>query len=114
MTVGPNTALDAQMAMFETASEGVSSQDAKIVFHFVVGEINVRMYGRFIISDALMSKIKGIANKIRDLWLMADFAVKAEQSKYKRVPMDYQEEDTKEADNVAAFDGFFADDDGGE
>ena len=67
------------MQLFETSTDGVSSQDAKLVLQFLVGEIVVRVYGRLIISDALMGKIKNQAKKMRDLWLQANFAERMAQ-----------------------------------
>lgn len=80
MIVQPNNSPAAQMEMFDTSDDGVSSQDAKLVLQFFVGEIVVRVYGRLIISDALMGKIKNQAKKMRDLWLQADFASRMEQA----------------------------------
>ncbi len=80
MTVQPNTTPSEQMEMFDTSTDGVSSDDAKLVLQFFVGEIVVRVYGRLIISDALMGKIKNQAKKMRDLWLQADFASRMEQA----------------------------------
>lgn len=83
LTIRPNAVPDAQMAMFAQVTDGVSSRDARLVFQFLVDEINVRVYGRLIISDALMSKIKGQAKKMLLLWLQADHAARVEQSEYK-------------------------------
>lgn len=83
LTIRPNITPEAQMALFDRAAEGVSSRDAALVFQFLVAEINVRVYGRLIISDALMSKIKGQAKKMLLLWLQADHAARVEQSEYK-------------------------------
>lgn len=93
LTVFPNAAPDSQMAMFEQSADGISSKDAKLVFQFPVGEIGVRVYGRLIISDALMGKIKNQAKKMRDLWLQADFAARMEQAGYAYKPMDSVEDD---------------------
>ena len=68
------------MALFDRAAEGVSSRDAALVFRFLVAEINVRVYGRLVISDALMSKIKRQATKMLLLWLQADHAARMEQA----------------------------------
>ena len=83
LTIRPSAVPDAQMAMFAQATEGVSSSDARLVFQFLVDEINVRIYGRLVISDALMSKIKGQAKKMLLLWLQADHAARVEQAGYK-------------------------------
>lgn len=80
LTIRPNVVPDAQMAMYAQATDGMSSRDAKLVFQFLVGEINVRVYGRLIISDALMSKIKGQAKKMLLLWLQGDHAARMEQA----------------------------------
>lgn len=79
MTVQPNNSASDQMQLFETSTDGVSSQDAKLVLQFLVGDIVVRVYGRLVISDALMGKIKNQAKKMRDLWLQADFAERLAQ-----------------------------------
>lgn len=81
LTVTQNQTLDAQMAIYEQEAEGVSSQDAKLIITFPVGEIGVRVYGRFIIPDTLLSKIKNCGKKMRDLWLQADHAARMEQKK---------------------------------
>lgn len=80
LTIRPNVVPDAQMAIFAKATDGVSSRDAKLVFQFLVAEINVRVYGRLVISDALMSKIKRQATKMLLLWLQADHAARMEQA----------------------------------
>ena len=81
LKVQPNTTPDSQMALFETSEDGVSSQDARLVFQFPVGGICWRVHGRLIIDDALLNKIKNHGKKLRDLWLQADFAARIEQAK---------------------------------
>lgn len=78
LTITQNQAPDSQMALYENDVDGVSSQDAKLVLTFPVGEIGVRVYGRLIIPDALLSKIKNIGKKMRDLYLQADYARRME------------------------------------
>ena len=80
LTIRPNITPEAQMALFDRAAEGVSSRDAALVFQFLVAEINVRVYGRLVISDALMSKIKRQVTKMLLLWLQADHAARMEQA----------------------------------
>lgn len=101
LTIRPNVVPDAQMAMYSQATEGVSSRDAKLVFQFLVGEINVRVYGRLIISDALMSKIKGQAKKMLLLWLQGDHASRMEQLGYAT------QEAEDDGSNVTDFDEFY-------
>lgn len=74
LTITQNMAPSAQMALYETATEGASSRDAKLILTFPVGEIGIRMYGRLVISENLMNKIKNHGKKMRDLWLQANFA----------------------------------------
>lgn len=96
LTVYPDTTPDAQMAMFGKSTDGVSSQDARLVFQFFVGEIGVRVYGRLVISDELMDKIKNQAKKMRDLWLQADFAARREQAEYTQKPTGSVEDDDED------------------
>lgn len=109
LTITQNQALDAQMALYEQSEGSVSSRDAKLVLTFPVGEIGVQVYGRLIISDALMGKIKNHAKKMRDLWLQANFAT-SHLPERQRLDDD-TEPDCNEAEdeNNAAFDDFFND-----
>ena len=71
ITVEPNLDPSAQMEMFANDDAGVSSRDAKLRFIFQDGNIIVRTDSRLIISDALLSKIKGLAKKMHYLYLQA-------------------------------------------
>lgn len=81
LTISRDISPEAQIAMFEQDSGDVSSADSKLVFSFPVGEIGVRVYGRLVISDDLMNKIKGHAKKMRDLYLQAVYAARAEKAR---------------------------------
>ena len=79
LTISQNQTPDAQMDLYNQQEDGVSSQDAKLVLTFLVGEIGVRVYGsRLIIPDTLLSKIKNCGKKMRDLWLQGDYARRME------------------------------------
>ena len=69
IAVEPNLDPSAQMEMFANDDAGVSSRDAKLRFIFQDGAIIVRTDGSLIISDALLSKIKGLAKKMHYLYL---------------------------------------------
>ena len=79
LTISQNQTPDAQMALYSEQGDGVSSQDAKLVLTFPVGEIGVRVYGsRLVIPDTLLGKIKNCGKKMRDLWLQGDYARRME------------------------------------
>ena len=78
LTITQNQDPEAQMEMYATETDGVSSKDAKLVLLFPVGEIIVRMYGRLIIPDTLLNKIKNCGKKMRDLYLQGDYARRME------------------------------------
>lgn len=112
LTITQNQAPDAQMALYEQETDGFSSRDAKLVLTFPVGEIGVQVYGRLIISDALMGKIKNHAKKMRDLWLQANFATSLLPER-QRLDDDTEPDcDEAEGENNAAFEDFFGDDGG--
>ena len=73
LTVSPNASPAAQMEFFCT-HESVSSTDAVLQFIFKLDALEIRVDNRFIISDALMSKIKGQAKKIHHAFLEGFFA----------------------------------------
>ena len=112
LTITQNQTPDAQMALYEQETDGVSSRDAKLVLTFPVGEIGVRVYGRLIISDTLMNKIKNHGKKMRDLYLQGDYATR--MSNERKVlnagtPIEDKEADAEQQD---AFKEFFEPDDG--
>lgn len=78
LQISVNQAPGEQMAMYDTSDDGVSSRDARLVLTFPVGEIGVRVYGRLVIPDTLMNKIKNIGKKMRDLYLQGEFATRME------------------------------------
>ena len=97
LTISQNQTPDAQMALYSEQGDGVSSQDAKLVLTFPVGEIGVRVYGsRLVIPDTLLGKIKNCGKKMRDLWLQGDYARRMELFAYQPEddadrPEDYEE-----------------------
>lgn len=118
LTITQNQAPDEQMALYDESSDGVSSQDAMLVLTFPVGEIGVRVYGRLIIPDTLLSKIKNIGKKMRDLYLQADYARRMElagrcdaSSDGGTVESDDEDEEqeTAEESSDADFSGFYGD-----
>ena len=72
LTIMPDPAVAAQLSMLETDT-GISSDDARISFIFADGEITVRTSGRLYMSDALMSKVKGLGKKMHTYFLQAYF-----------------------------------------
>lgn len=75
LTVFQDQSIEAQTALYSQESDGVSSKDSRLVFQFPVNEIRLRVYGeRLIISDALMTKIKGLAKKMHYTFLQCKFA----------------------------------------
>lgn len=73
LTISPNASPAAQMELF-SVSDGSSSTDALMQFIFKLDALEIRTDNRFVISDALMSKIKGQAKKIHHAFLEGFFA----------------------------------------
>ena len=118
LVITQNQAPDAQMAIYDNDTDGVSSQDAKLVITFPVGEIGVMVYGRLIIPDTLLSKIKNIGKKMRDLYLQAEYARRMELAGMCRsdsgdADMESddgeEEQETAEESSEADFSGFYGD-----
>ena len=100
---------EGQMEMFETESDGVSSKDAKLVLTFPLEGIGVHVYGRLVLTDALMNKIKSHGKKLRDLYLQGFFATLKDSPE-----PDLNEDNTSEDDfeeDAADFAEFFSADD---
>ena len=95
LTITPDASMDAQMTMYEQSDDGMSSSDAKLVYSFKVNEIAVRVYGRLIITEALMNKIKGLAKKMHYVWLQCYFADSISTDKPQVSSQDEADEDTE-------------------
>lgn len=72
LTVRPQQGLDSQMSMLEMADDvPFNSPNATIVFKMEDGALTYYLSERFIISDALFSKIKGLFVKMHFAYLQA-------------------------------------------
>lgn len=74
LTVTQNQTPAAQMELYSTTDGSVSSNDAVLKFTFKLDTLEIRTDNRFVISDALMNKIKGLAKKIYAAYTAAYFA----------------------------------------
>lgn len=81
LIVSQDTDPAAQMELF-SQDEGTSSRDSRLAFIFQNGDIIVRTDSRLVISDSLMSKIKGYAKKMHYLFLQAFFRKFVEENNY--------------------------------
>ena len=103
LIISQNQDPSTQMELYSQETDGVSSKDAKLVLTFPVGEIGVRVYGRLIIPDTLLNKIKNCGKKMRDLWLQADYARRmegvAKPPKEEEPPLEESYEDDEEDEN---------------
>lgn len=110
LTISQNQDPSAQMELYSNDTDGVSSKDAKLVLTFPVGEIGVRVYGRLIIPDQLLNKIKNCGKKMRDLWLQGDYARRMEMfnspSSDEQEPLEesYEEDEDEEDDEGEGLD----------
>lgn len=74
LTITQNQAPDAQMEIWATADGHTSSQDSVLRFIFTLDGMEIQTNSRFMMSDALMGKIKGLAKKIEKAYKDAYFA----------------------------------------
>ncbi len=74
LTISQNVSPDAQMSLYSTGDNGISSRDALLQFIFKLEGLEIRTDNRLIISDDLMNKIKGNAKKIYHAYLEGYFA----------------------------------------
>ena len=95
----------AQMSFMETGNDGVSSKDAALRFIFELDGLKIHTSSRLIITDELMSKLKGLAKKLHAAYVHAYFADHIddlEDSPCHTDPDDTEtpEDDTPEAEDV--------------
>lgn len=64
----------AQIGMFSDDSENPMFRETKIVLTFPVGAVGVRFFGKLVIADKTLNKIKSHAKKLHELYLQGFFA----------------------------------------
>lgn len=110
LTVTQNQSSDAQMEIWANADGSTSSQDSVLRFIFNLDGIEIQTSSRLVISDALMSKIKGLAKKIHAAYVHAYFASTVSilrTAKDENAADDEEVEDG--AEDAAVFDDFYGD-----
>lgn len=92
----------AQMSFMETGDDGVSSKDAALRFIFELDGLKIHTSSRLIITDELMSKLKGLAKKLHTAYVHAYFADRTECVSYINIEDDTEQsqDDTPEAEDV--------------
>lgn len=92
MTVKTTGGIDGQMAMLEDAEEeGYRSPDARLVFVYEDGDLDIRFSETFTISETLLNKLKNLFKNMHTLWLQYFFR-------------EIMERGTLSAQNMPAFD----------
>lgn len=88
LVVSRDVSPEAQMELFSNADGDTSSVGAKLQFIFKLDALEIRTNDRLIISDALMTKIKGLAKKIHHAFLEGFFAehITYEATHYEPLP----------------------------
>lgn len=73
VTIKPLGGMDAQQAMIEgmdaPGETGYISPDATLVFAYRDGNLTYKISETFTISDKLFNKIKGLFQKLHDMWM---------------------------------------------
>ena len=111
LTISPNASPAAQMGFFATNGDS-SSTDALMQFIFNLNALEIRTDNRFVISDALMSKIKGQAKKIHHAFLEGFFAEHIRLLSKAATPVTAEpvyDAPAKDETDADEFDGFFGD-----
>lgn len=86
----------AQMSFMETGDNGVSSKDAALRFIFELDGLKIHTSSRLIITDELMSKLKGLAKKLHTAYVHAYFADHIDY--FETPPCDTDSEDTEDTE----------------
>lgn len=86
LTIKPVGGMDAQQAMIEgmedAGSTGYISPDASLVFAYRDGNLTYKFSETFTIPDKLFNKIKGLFQKLHDMWMQHFYRDVYEHSPY--------------------------------
>lgn len=86
LTVSQDVSPEGQMGLLLEDDGGVSARDARLQIIFHDGDIIIRTDERLIITDALLTKIKGQAKKLHYLYLQAYHALDLERKTIAKLP----------------------------
>ena len=111
LTVSQNQDMDAQMEIYSTAEGSVSSKDAALRLIFKLDGIEIQTDSRLVMTDALMSKIKGIAKKMHAEYCAGYFAERRAKGAQETGG---ETAAPAPAANSGAFDGFYGEADQGD
>ena len=64
----------AQIGMFSDKSKDAMFRETKIVLTFPVGAVGVHFFGKLVIADKTLNKIKSQGKKLHELYLQGFFA----------------------------------------
>ena len=77
LTIKPMGGMDAQQTMMEgmddAAGTGYISPDASLVFAYRDGDLTYKISETFTISDKTFNKLKGLFQKLHDMWMQHFF-----------------------------------------
>ena len=86
LTIKPMGGMDAQQTMMEgmdtPGGTGYISPDASLVFAYRDGNLTYKISETFTISDKLFNKIKGLFQKLHDMWMQYFYRDVYEHSPY--------------------------------
>ena len=77
LTIKQNKAVDAQMELYSEDEGNISSPESVLRFTFTLDGLEIQTDDRFVITDELLSKIKGQAKKLHAEYVHAYFAATA-------------------------------------
>lgn len=116
LTIKQNQAADAQMELF-AGEGGISSRDSVLRFIFKLEGLEIQTSERLVITDELMSKIKGQVKKLHAEYVHAFFAATANRGLADLPELLGDEAETEAVNDTqdpGAFDAFYVDDEDGE
>ena len=86
LTIRPMGGMEAQQAMIEgmedTTAAGYISPDATLVFAYRDGDLTYKISETFTIGDKLFNKLKGLFQKLHDMWMQYFYRDVYEHSPY--------------------------------
>lgn len=101
LIIKPVGGMDAQQAMIEGMEDaggtGYISPDASLVFAYRDGNLTYKISETFTISDKLFNKIKGLFQKLHDMWMQHFY-----RDVYEHSPWLAEENRTVDPDSVSA------------
>lgn len=105
LIISQSQAMENQMTLLSSSDEDASSVDASIRFIFETDGMKLRTHERIVITDAFLTKLRGLAKKYHTAFCHAFFAQSCIENRAQMLIAEYAADEREEDESTDDFPG---------